>query len=643
MDEEDIEEELDDEESRQIYLEFSRQSESGDFEMEEFARKCGRAELEVASIYRYWSSREEGDTPIQEEIKIVAQGSDASVNESFKRVTVAKLKELYTKCGFTLPRNVKRDSLAAALLAKLRSVREASGAPTRSLYTLAVTIGGKSIGYAITRPSDAGEDNQALEVIACGSVAVQSETVSGVVNYNVLTDSVGSLVAELEGRVAELEPNKGVRDGASFGTVLVLTTRGEKHGSSIAATAALEASFVTLATERYSEWDTQVAVVDEDKVAKHFYLKKRSAAEGLLATWVRADGDGEPISFGQAAVAEFYGVGNNAGKKTEAADMKRGVSLAILVAKANVDWDRYVRKLSLRSGGLDPAVDPSPEPATTRRRLAVPITAVVGAILILLVAVVALPVSADPAPPPRAVHANAAWMKLGLYVYMDSVSATSSLATELLESTKTLTAVKLEAYFGSIVKVFLAASQIPAISTAINTHYYDMSAPMVVFYYVGFKNGLSTYGKIMNSDGDDISQPFLVYKALSLPEFDDFFYSRLEPSYAILYLGGLYEKWSLEMKPTPSSVLFVVDDLGYLFISTENGTVESVVNETLRQTAQNNVNPVIATAGKMLMHRYGSVTSLPNNTALQTIMIGSEAWLMGTRSVLMPAKWITPL
>ncbi|KAJ3175647.1 hypothetical protein HK101_010622, partial [Irineochytrium annulatum] len=302
------------------------------------------------------------------------------------------------------------------------------------------------------------------------------------------------------------------------------------------------------------------------------------------------------------------------------------------------------------------------------------------------------------------------------------------------QRTKALTGAKLEAHFGSIIKLFLATAQLPAIATAINIHHYDMSAPMhnattplvnalrrnpnlsgitIIAYpnssgevpigtplymnvtgtavahqpcslfglntpnycflrtFLDFKGGISTHAKILNSNGDDISQPFLLFPVTVLPEFDDFYRSTLKPNFAVRYLSGLLKKWSLvfayhhipdpdnmltstlckahvtvdtlapllqEMKPTPNSILFVVDDLGYLFISTENGTVASAVNATLRQTAPGNVNPVISAAGTALMSRYGSVNGLPNDTALESIMVGSDAWLMGTRSVLMPAS-----
>ncbi|KAJ3120207.1 hypothetical protein HK101_007028 [Irineochytrium annulatum] len=77
-----------------------------------------------------------------------------------------------------------------------------------------------------------------------------------------------------------------------------------------------------------------------------------------------------------------------------------------------------------------------------------------------------------------------------------------------------------------------------------------------------------------------------------------------------------------------------------MLVSTENGTLTEGVNSTTRQTAPGNANAVIAAAGSTLTARFGAITgvSLPNDTAIEKIMVGSQAWLMGSRAVAMPVS-----
>ncbi|KAJ3126113.1 hypothetical protein HK101_005803, partial [Irineochytrium annulatum] len=158
---------------------------------------------------------------------------------------------------------------------------------------------------------------------------------------------------------------------------------------------------------------------------------------------------------------------------------------------------------------------------------------------------------------------------------------------------------------------------------------------------------------------------------MPFPEFDDFYDLKVKPLYTARFVPGVFAKWSLafsfqysptpsiiesymlcklnipidtltvtleDMKPTPDSILFVLDDQGFLLVSTENGTVG--VNATLRQTAPGNTNPVIAAAGSTLASKYGhgSITALPNDTGVETITVGSQSWLVGSKVVVMPVS-----
>ncbi|KAJ3192980.1 hypothetical protein HK101_005629 [Irineochytrium annulatum] len=315
-----------------------------------------------------------------------------------------------------------------------------------------------------------------------------------------------------------------------------------------------------------------------------------------------------------------------------------------------------------------------------RRGPAVPITAVVVALLAVLVSSVTLP--------------------LGFIVYETSNTVTNSILEKLFEAILFQTATQMEGYYGQIAKELTAVTKSPAIADAFLHNSQDMSVPMsnvttplalalsrfpdlggltCVSYpnasgaiptggklvqnftvvaiasqpcsqfgidafptcyfraYVDFRHGLDVYGKILHPT-----------------DFTDIFYQ-------IYFAGGVFQHWTatfsyihnlnpsrketnlaghtnlndvlIANKPSNGSIMFILDDLGFMWLSTNNDTL--TFNTSERQTATENFNPAIATAGRFLTSQYGSMTSLPNSTDLQTIEVGSTAWVLTTRAVTM--------
>ncbi|KAJ3333735.1 hypothetical protein HDU76_004547 [Blyttiomyces sp. JEL0837] len=82
------------------------------------------------------------------------------------------------------------------------------------------------------------------------------------------------------------------------------------------------------------------------------------------------------------------------------------------------------------------------------------------------------------------------------------------------------------------------------------------------------------------------------------------------------------------IKPTVNSILYMVDDLGFIVVSSENGTMAN--------TPSNNINSVIASTGKSLIAEAGNITNVPNNY-LKTVMLDGTKYILASKDFQMPS------
>ncbi|KAJ3167224.1 hypothetical protein HK101_011807 [Irineochytrium annulatum] len=86
--------------------------------------------------------------------------------------------------------------------------------------------------------------------------------------------------------------------------------------------------------------------------------------------------------------------------------------------------------------------------------------------------------------------------------------------------------------------------------------------------------------------------------------------------------------------PTPDSIIFLIDEAGFIAASTAPGTL--AWNDTLRHTPLDTNASAITVAGRTLLQQYGSYGAVPAATNLQFINVGRPQWLMGTSALTMP-------
>ncbi|KAJ3333736.1 hypothetical protein HDU76_004548 [Blyttiomyces sp. JEL0837] len=88
------------------------------------------------------------------------------------------------------------------------------------------------------------------------------------------------------------------------------------------------------------------------------------------------------------------------------------------------------------------------------------------------------------------------------------------------------------------------------------------------------------------------------------------------------------------IKPTPNSILYMVDDLGFIVVSSENGTM--AINTTTRYTPTNNINSVIASSGNCLVADFGDISKVPDNY-FKTVNLEGTRYILASKDFQMPS------
>ncbi|KAJ3320587.1 hypothetical protein HDU76_000271 [Blyttiomyces sp. JEL0837] len=95
-------------------------------------------------------------------------------------------------------------------------------------------------------------------------------------------------------------------------------------------------------------------------------------------------------------------------------------------------------------------------------------------------------------------------------------------------------------------------------------------------------------------------------------------------------------KFLKDLKPTPNTVLYMVDDLGFMVASSINGT--AVINETARYTPTNNIDPVIFSSANSLVNENGSIDQIPDEY-FDTVNLNGTLYLLASRDLVMPISF----